>query len=87
MIDHIDEYPYLGRCPIMALRTIVVIALMVPFFFFIDFPSHLPTDGADAKDHCGEKMPARGCIISYFYVLGIPATYNDLQKHLQQCMM
>ena len=87
MIDHIDEYPYLGRCPIMVLHTIAVVALMVPFFFFIDFPSHLPTDGADAKDHCGEKMPARGCIISYFYVLGIPETYNDLQKHLQQRTM
>ena len=59
MIDHIDEYPYLGRCPIMVLHTIAVIALMILFFFFIDFPSHLPTDGVDTKDHCREKMPAR----------------------------
>ena len=42
MIDHIDEYPYLGRCPIMVLHTIAVIALMVPFFFFINFLSISP---------------------------------------------
>jgi hypothetical protein len=78
MINHNDEYTYLGRFPIIA-----VIALMIPFFFFTDFPSHFPTDGADAKDHYGEKMPVKGCIFTYFYVLGFPVTYNDLQKYLQ----
>ena len=65
----------------MAPCTITVVALMIPFFFFADFSSHLPTDGADAKDHCGEKLPVKGCIFSNFYALGFPTAYNDLQKH------
>jgi len=42
-----------------------------------------PTDAADTKDHCREKMPAKGCISAYFYVLGFLATYNDFQEDLQ----
>ena len=72
----------------MVLHTIAVIALMVPFFFFINFLSIFPQMVQMQRTIAERKcQPGDVSFHTYFYVLGIPVTYNDLQKHLQQCTM